>query len=251
MIQCVHLVLLVAIIGTASWPPGAMAVNVLVAVDQMSFQNTISNCPQYLNVSTGFYLVMQPDLNLILYNRSQPLMITNVTSVDADVEGVFKGYNMTTINGSSLSFGYSDTSESSGSIYLALFVASTSSSGESASFPVNFLWVYSWGAGTTRPMYPYMILRANGSCDFFDFYGNQLRGTGMNNGSFLIPYTAPVGLTTAPSPAQLVPSASGNQTNITVAPNIAYPFPPQFSWNPPSSIDGTPYLPAGYFLSQG
>ena len=33
--------------------------------------------------------------------------------------------------------------------------------------------------------------------------------------------------------------------------NVTYPFPPGLEWKPTSPLDGYPYLPAGYFLTQG
>jgi hypothetical protein len=64
-------ILFLWVAGIASWLPGpGSAVRVLVGA------NMTVPATHYLNVS-DFYLVMQPECNAILYNRSLPLLWTN------------------------------------------------------------------------------------------------------------------------------------------------------------------------------
>jgi hypothetical protein len=215
----IHLVLLVTIVGTASlWVPKSTALNVLVASSQVGMQ---MQARQYLNVSTGFYLVLQPDCNVILYNRSQPIMSTNTSCGNT---------TYTTTLTITEQFGWNGA--------LALYQSQLDSSGSGVYTP---LWGYSWSDVNSAPSFPYMILRANGSCDFYDFNGNHLNGSiDLGNPSFLQPYWGPV------------PRQAPNASTLSSLPDIAYPFPPELAWKPQAtSLDNFPFLPAGYFLSQG
>lgn len=218
MIHFLQLVLLLTTLSTVPCAPGGMALNVLVGSDLME----PVKATQYLNVSTGFYLVMQPDCNLVLYNGSQPAMSTN-TSCEPGAMAA-----NTTL-----------TMDTDGYLGINELVIGPGSSVSPFTTPV---WSYYWAAGSPRPLYPYMILRDNGSCDFYDFSGNEL----LSDYPLLTPYT-PLGLS-APSPA---PASSNASRGISVIPNIAYPFPPELVWKPKVSLDGFPYMPAEYFLSQG
>ena len=217
MIPSLQLVLLLTILGTVSWAPGSMSLNVLVGSDVM---NPV-DARQYLNVSTGFYLVMQPDCNLILYNGSQPVMSSNTSCQPGTIQA------NTTL-----------TMDSAGYLSINELVLGPGSNVSPFTAPI---WSYYSATGTPQPLYPYMILRNNGSCDFYDFSGNQLLG----DYPLLTPYS-PLGL--APSPA---PASSNSSAGSTVIPNVAYPFPPELVWKPQTSLDGFPYMPAEYFLSQG
>lgn len=200
MIHFLQLVLLL------SWALGSMAVNVLVGSDLM--QPVMAT--QYLNVST-FYLVMQPDCNFILYNLSQPVFSTNTSCTP----GSQLGQCTLTMD----SDGYVNINEVGGPN--ANFSTTTTS-----------VWSYYWAAGTPRPLYPYMILRGNGSCDFYDFNGNLL----LSDYPLLTPY---FNLSLAAPNAGTVPA------------DVGYPFPSELAWKPNISLDGFPYMPAEYFLAQG
>lgn len=205
MVHFLQLVLLIIVSSSlASWAPGTMAVNVLVGSDLMK----PVMATQYLYVSS-FSLVMQPDCNFILYNFSQPVLSTNTTCTPGSELGLC-----------------SLTMDGDGNVYI------NEVGGPKTNFsPISTsVWSYYWAAGTPRPLYPYMILRANGSCDFYDFNGNLL----LSDYPFLTPYTPLV-----------APNAS------TVPADISYPFPPELAWKPNTSLDGYPYMPAEYFLAQG
>lgn len=205
MVPFVQLVFLLASLSCfASWLPGSTALNVLVGSDLM--QPVMAT--QYLNIST-FYLVMQPDCNLVLYNTSTPLLSTNTSCTPGSVIGQC-----------------SLTMDSDG------YVTINEIGGPNANFSTmtTSVWSYFWAAGTPRPLYPYMILRDNGTCDFFDFNSNLLR----SDFPLLTPYT---------------PLASPNANIEGTVPGS--PFPPDLAWKPIDSLDGFPYLPAGYFLNQG
>jgi hypothetical protein len=223
----IHLVLLVTIVGTASlWVPKSTALNVLVASDLLS-NGMQMQARQYLNVSTGFYLVLQPDCNVILYNRSQPIMSTNTSC------GNMFGFTFVTAS-LTISLQLAETGS------LTLTQSQSNLINDSS---VSDLWSYSWavdGSDYSGPLFPYMILRASGSCDFYDFNGSHLNGSdGNGDPSFLQRYWGPV------------PRQAPNASALSSLPDIAYPFPPELAWKPQASLDNFPYLPAGYFLSQG
>jgi len=104
-----QLVSLVLFLWLAVWVPRAvLAVNVLVS-------NPYSlGTGQYLSVSDQYYLVMQPDCKLVLYNQSgQPIRSTNATrptspppycslSLEADGNLVIYAREWTSVNGDSL-----------------------------------------------------------------------------------------------------------------------------------------------------
>lgn len=193
-----------------------MTVNVQV----QSNANTEVKVGQYLNVSTGFYLVLQPDCNLILYNRSQPLLSTNFSCEPGTVPA---NTTLALIDSLGYEFDLSLTQKGSVSTNYTYY---------------NPAWTYIWGnVMSSAPSYPYtVILRGNGSCEFYDINSNQLHGKDDRGKPFLKPYSGlPAGLT----------------SNASTLPNLAYPFPPELAWKPPTSLDGFPYLPAEYFLSQG
>ena len=196
-----------------------MALNILVVSDLSNGMQMQAR--QYLNVSTGFYLVLQPDCNVILYNRSQPIMSTNTSCGNTTITTTL------TIK-----------EEFGGDGALALYQTQSVLSGDTDSTP---LWGYYWSDDFgSAPSFPYMILRANGSCDFYDFNGNHLNGSdGNEDPRFLQRYWGPV------------PRQAPNASALSSLPDIAYPFPPELAWKPQASLDNFPYLPAGYFLSQG
>ena len=219
MVQFVLLVLILATISIASWAPG-MAMNVLVGTNDDSMKMKVR---QYLNVSTGFYLVLQPDCNLILYNHSQPVMTTN-SSCSQGALAANSTIQLAPGTGSELDLSISQ------------LVSTVNSTTDFNYTYISSFWTYKWTA--PNPQYPYMILRENGSCDFYDWNSNLLLGYDYTllpeaNRPMLKPYSA-------------LPNASEG----SIVPNIAYPFPPELAWEPPSSLNGFPYLPAGYYLSQ-
>ncbi|KAG0578777.1 hypothetical protein KC19_4G048700 [Ceratodon purpureus] len=217
MIRFLHLVLLIVAIVTASWPLGSMALNVLVGSTSIAM-----NVRQYLNASS-FSLVLQPDCNLILYNRSQPVMSTNYSCRPGTL-AENSTVRMAALKGWELD------------LFIDEFVSTTNSTDYTQIDTP--LWQYSFLGNTPNPLYPYLILRANGSCDFYDYNNNHLLGKDVNGNPFLKPYPTS-------------PNGSGEST----APNnLAFPFPPELAWKPSSSpgssVDGFPYMPAGYFLIQ-
>lgn len=204
MFHFLQLVLLILFFSSALWMPGGMAVNILVGSDLMK----PVMATQYLSVS-GFSLVMQPDCNLILYNGPQPVLSTNTSCTPGSILGQC-----------------SLTMDGDGNVYI----------NEVGGLNTNFapistsVWSYYWAAGSPRPLYPYMLLRANGTCDFYDFNGNLLR----SDYPLLTPYTP-----------LIAPNASSAPSDI------GYPFPSELRWKPNTSLDGYPYMPAEYFLAQG
>jgi hypothetical protein len=206
-------ILFLWVAGIASWLPGpGLAVRVLVGA------NLTVPTTHYLNVS-DFYLVMQPDCNAILYNRSLPLLWTNYPANEPligctpimQVDGNFVMYETT-----------GNVSIKSTYLTTPAYASGTETANDNSTFT-------------------YLLLSGDGAYGYYDYNSRR-----MDSFTPFVPY-APPNLT-APSPA---PASSSGGSSGGTPPYITYPFPPDLAWKPEKPLDGFPYMPAEYFISEG
>jgi hypothetical protein len=89
--------------------------------------------------------------------------------------------------------------------------------------------------------FTYLLLSGDGAYGYYDYNSRR-----MDSFTPFVPY-APPNLT-APSPA---PASSSGGSSGGTPPYITYPFPPDLAWKPEKPLDGFPYMPAEYFISEG
>lgn len=215
-------ILFLWVAGIASWLPGpGLAVRVLVGAN-MTVPTT-----HYLNVS-DFYLVMQPDCNAILYNRSLPLRWTNDSAntqsySESYYEPLIACSPVMQLDGNFVMYGtFGNVTDKSSYITSSVFSSSTQTQNDNSTFA-------------------YLLLSGDGAYGYYDYNSRP-----MNNFTPFVPY-APPNLT-APSPA---PASSSGGSGGGTPPYITYPFPPDLAWKPEKPLDGFPYMPAEYFISEG
>jgi hypothetical protein len=171
----------------------------------------------YLNVS-DFYLVMQPDCNAILYNRSLPLLWTN----DSPSTSLIGCTPVMQLDGNFVMYGTFENVPEKSSSVIPVYASGTDTANDYSTFT-------------------YLLLSGDGAYGYYDYNSRR-----MDSFTPFVPY-APPNLT-APSPA---PASSSGGSSGGTPPYITYPFPPDLAWKPEKPLDGFPYMPAEYFISEG
>ncbi|KAG0590020.1 hypothetical protein KC19_1G064800 [Ceratodon purpureus] len=180
------LVLLVMSISFYSMPRG-QAVNVLLS------DHFFLSANRYLNISE-YYLVMQTDCNLVLYEGARAILATNTSGrgkecgLKMQLDGDLAIYNST--------------------------LASDS--------------VLIWESYTPFVPDSFFVLMPNGSLFIYDFVNMKPIASLWET---LIP------VANAQAPGELA--------------NFSYPYSPSLAWKPSTSLDGSPYMPVGYYLDEG
>lgn len=202
------------LVAASSWTTRSLAVNVLVAgpnnANQISLRAMNLTANQCLNTS-NFYLVMQPDCNLVTYNGSVPFLTTDSSPQGPPSKWICYA-----------------TMQADGNFVLY----QTNATAETAT-QISVTYTYMYKNIST---YRYLILGRDGSLSMYEPDGTS---------KIFIPPFVPLNASLAgtPSPA---PASSPNATS-----NLVYPFSPKLEWKPSISLNGYPYMPAEYFLAQG
>ena len=206
--NCLAIVLVLGII-TSSQVSGALAANVLVSMDGYSVLNSY----EYLSILDKYYLVMQPDCDLILYNQSGlPLKHTDSSRESAD--------------GSLFNLNCSLWMQSDGNCVIYNLTTAdwlNHSLNGNPSIP----WAES---GYSDPQWnaSFLLLGGDGSLDFYT-PNATLRQNRLTNLTVVD--------VNASSPVNY-PKFDPNNSTYS-------------AWEPGVSLDEYPYMPAEYFLSAG
>ena len=181
----------------------------------VNYYSVVNSC-HFLSVSDTYYLVLQPDCDLILYNQSgQAIMHTDSSQTNYPA-------------GDSLNC--SLWMQSDGNCVIYNFTSANWTAEFSVSY--NSIWAQ---AGFSDPSWnsSFLLLGGDGSLDFYTPNATLRPASGGYN-IYSKPYLRIVDVN-ASSPVNY-PEFDPYTVNYT-------------EWVPSTSLDGYPYMPAGYFLS--
>ena len=200
------LLLLLSLIAIAGLP-GGLAVNVLVGTQPSFFLSS----SQYLSVSNKYYLVMQPDCDLVLYNQSGQAVLHTDSPRYSTAENPFNCSLWMQSDGNLVVYNFNSTTWGNLKEVYAVWAQ-------------NFIPGYTPGPDGNRS---FLLLGGDGSLKFYTT-NSTLRANSSTLNSVNI-------------------SAAGVLTYPEFDPrNITYT-----AWVPDASLTDFPYMPAGYYLSAG
>jgi hypothetical protein len=225
MSQSVNLLLVLVI--TISMLKGASTMNILMAGNALS-QN------QYLN-NANYYLLLQNDCNLVLYNSSTFMNNQSIWSTDSSNQG----NNSCTLQ--------VDTGG-----FLSIYNASTSSDLSRCYNQTSILTCVPWSGqpyatGSGHPFF--IMLTGNGTLEVYDFQNDDPEVvfwiyTNGNASNGVVPYPNDV------TPGQISSSPPPNNSSATPPSSLSV-YGPYWDFVTRGHPFNVPYMPRGYYLSEG
>jgi hypothetical protein len=225
MSQSVNLLLVLVI--TISMLKGASTMNILMAGNALS-QN------QYLN-NANYYLLLQNDCNLVLYNSSTFMNNQSIWSTDSSNQG----NNSCTLQ--------VDTGG-----FLSIYNASTSSDLSRCYNQTNNTNCVPWSGqpyatGSGHPFF--IMLTGNGTLEVYDFQNDDPEVvfwiyTNGNASNGVVPYPNDV------TPGQISSSPPPNNSSATPPSSLSV-YGPYWDFVTRGHPFNVPYMPRGYYLYEG